>query len=467
MQGSISRKRFVLALLLTLLALAGKGTLSAIAGEPSPTADKFIMLGKPYAALPQLANPDSAPPYSTDYTMLPVSEKLPKDGEFYHIHPTVSVAGYSYFFDVDGIDMDYEVGSSINLVKLVHELGVIEELKRKHKGKEFAEGVAEGVKGIGTGVVNLVTAPGQSFREVGNKLRRTGRSIERTVTSEGKVGEDARGHDRSLLGSGPAGQARRALAHQFGVDVYTSNPVLQKLLTDLSHAQTAGTLTTWMIPFVISAFGYFNPMAGDEATELRIRDNDPHELRRLIGLELEPVLQMDREDKFQPLNKMLMNPNYSPRDLAYIGMSLMQMQRVKMLPRVVGELAGVSSPEEADMMALSMRLFGLLNRNIQPLVGFAKYKALLAGLGADGIIYVMYPGDILGPWDTVNRSFDKLLQDKVKRGMNGIEVWVLGDVQPDLVADLEQKGGLVRQHILRDTRFFSPAVTAAQEGHTE
>lgn len=462
MRGTVSDRVIALAVLLTLLS-GYFGMATACALESADATQEFVMLGKPYASMPLLANAESAPPLRVDYDALPVSKTIPIEGAFYRIQPTVNIAGYSYFFDVDGIDMEYEVESSIRLVKLVHELGVIEELKKKHKGKEFAGGVAEGVKGIGTGVVSLVTAPGQSIKGFGDKLRRTGRGLERSLSADGKVGEDARGHDRSLLGSGPAGAARRALAYQFGVDVYTSNPVLQKLLTDLSHAQMAGSVTTWVLPLVISAWGHFNPISGDPEVEIRIRDNPPQELRRLVGTELEDVVEMDREDTYQPLYKLLVNPNYSPRGIAYIGDALLGMRQVRMLPKVVGELSRASSPEEADMLTLSMRLFGLLNKNVQPLVGFAKYRALLAAFGANEVIYIMYPGDMLGQWEEVERSFNKILTDMGKRGMKGVEVWALGDVDPGLVGNLESRGVLVRQHILRDQKFFNPVVTAAQE----
>lgn len=446
---------FVSALYACAAILIGVSSARAQEEEESlPPIRTIVSLGRPYAAMPLIATPETAPPVQTSYEGLPISKTVPRKNEFHTIDPTVDIAGYSYIFDVKGLEAEYEVASSMGLIKLTHELAVIEELKKIHKGKEFAEGVTDTVKGIGTGVVSLVKSPGKSIKDMGTRLRRTGRSIERAVTQE-KIGEDARGQDRSYLGSGPAGQARRTLAYQFGVDVYTGNPVLQRLLTELSHAKFAGRIATWVLPITISALGHFNPLAGDEQTERLICENTPDEVRRQVGVELEPALRMHREDKAQPLYRFLMNPNYSPRDIAYVGAAVRGMYSVSMLPNVIDELSGAESPDQAEMLALWARLFGLLNDNIERLTGFARYGALLAGFGESGTMYVMFPGDVLGKWEEVRRSFGMLLADREKRGMKGVEVWALGDVDPDLWSELEERGVVVRQHILLDERFFN------------
>lgn len=415
-----------------------------------------IAIGRPLKARPWLADLTHIPTAVVPYSSLPVSQVVPQTAVTYSIDPNVTVAAYSYIFHVKGIDAEYEVISVASLVKLVHELAVIEELKHRHKGKEFASGVADGVKGIGTGIANLFTKPGESFKSMGERLRQTGRSIERVVGTEEKVGKDESGHDRSLLGSGPAGMARRALAYETGVDVYTSNPVLQKLLTDLSHVYTAGSFATWAIPYNIGLLNYFNPISGDDLTERHIRDYEPYELRRLVGEELQPILRMNREDSYQPLNRWLMNPNYSPRNTAYIGQALIQLKNATNLNLVMQELAEVRAPEEADMLTLELRLYSLLDKNIQKIVAFEKYRALFVGLGENNVMYILFPGDTLRPWDETKNAFAELYAEAVNYRLGGIEVWSIGDVHPALVQGAEGSGVVIHQNILRNEAFYRP-----------
>lgn len=438
----------------TLLCLALLGA-SAVASErPAQAPRELVHLGRPLKARLWLNDLSKIPSATVPYQSLAVSQIIPRTGEAYRIAPNVKVAAYSYVFSVKGIDADFTVISAVNLAKLVHELSVIEEFKKKNMGKEFASGVADGVKGIGTGIASLITHPGQSFKTIGERLRQTGRSLERAVGAEDKIGPDESGRKRAHLGEGPAGKARRDTAHQFGIDVYTDNPLMQKWLIDLSHAYTAGSYATWIIPYSIGALDYFNPISGDEVTETIIRDYAPYELRRFIGEELEPILRMNREDSRHPLNRWLANPNYSPRCVAYIGRALVALRGAENLAAVVEELAQASTPEEADMLTLEVRMYGLFQRNVQPIVDFAKYRSLFIGLGADRKMHIMFPGDTIRPWDETANAFAEVLNEARQRGLAGMEVWTVGDIHPNMLEQARRFGVDVRQNVLRDEKFY-------------
>lgn len=417
-------------------------------------ASEIVELGRPLRARSWLGDLDSVPSVMLPYDALYVANFVPRQAAHYRIDPEVKAEAYTYYFTVRSESAAFEAASVVNLLKLTHELAVIEELEEIHKGKEFASGVADGVKGIGTGLKNLVTHPGQSVKGVGERLRKTGRSLERAVGAEESVGRDESGRDRAHLGAGPAGQSRRALAYQFGVDVYTRNPVLQRILVDLSRVYTAGTFATWAIPYHIGALDYFNPLSGDDATERRIRDYPPDELRRLVGQELEPLFGMNREDPSRPLRRWLMNPNYSPRQTAYIGEALKRFSGAGNIGLVLGNLSEASTPEEADMLTLEIRLYGLLDANVVKVVDFAKYRGLFLGKGADGVMYALFPGDTLRPWGETERGLDDLLREASRVGMRGVAVWSVGDIHPDLVGMMEGLGVQVRQHILHDENFY-------------
>ncbi len=394
---------------------------------------------------------------------LPLLSGIPMQTEFYEIDPEVVASGYNYFFYVRSVDGEFLVGSFVKLAKLCRELNVIEELKKINKGKEFASGVGGVFKSIGGGLGNLILYPGQSMKSMGSSFRSMGRSVERTVGADPKVGADERGVNRSHLGEGPAGDTRRALAYQFGIDVYTDNPVLQDILVELSQVKELGSLASWVVPYGLGVLEYFNPMGGDQETELLIRDNNPYDLRRNVGMRLEPLFGISREDLDAPLGKLLYNPNYTPRQIAYIGADLEQMSSARGLDVILRRLAEVATPEEADLMALQVRYYSFLHRRVAPIGQFIPFRHFFASIGTDGVFRVMFAADVVKPWDYTADAFDDFIRAAMAVKARGAEVWTTADVDPSLIENARQRGVTVVENILHNPQFFpEPEQTGAK-----
>ncbi|MCL2000684.1 MAG: hypothetical protein FWG74_04545 [Planctomycetes bacterium] len=430
------------------------GMLSAQDAPGQDAEPEVVELGRQFKAMPWLEHLDDVPFEIVAYDSIPFLAGLPAETEYYQIDPEVVVSAYSYFFCVRGNDADYIVGSVVNLVKLCRELEVIEELKKRNKGKEFALGVGESLKKIGTGLGSLVMHPGLSLKSAGDRIRQTGRSLERAIGAEEKVGRDESGANRSLLGEGPAGADRRLLAYELGIDVYTSNPVMQEALVDLSQLRKSGGLTTFAIPYGIGTLSSFNPLSEGEETELRIRDFSPYELRRLVGKELEPLFGMDREDKTRPLNALLYNPNYTPRSIAYIGADFMHLGPAGNKGMILELLVSAETPEEADMLALELRLYSFLHRRIEPIRSFLPFRSIFAAVGDSGKVYILLATDTIRPWEHTADAFGEILYEAINMRATGLEIWTLGDVDPGMVENAARHGVAVRQNILRNPRFF-------------
>ena len=159
--------------------------------SPAAEDEEAVELGRPFKARQWLENlGNQIPSAPVRYDSLPVAQFIPRETEFYAIDPTVVAAAYSYFFYVEDADgTEFIVGSTLNLAKLAHELAIVQETKKRNKGKEFVRGLTGGVKGIGSGLVNLVAHPGVSLKSAGQRIRQTGRSIEQAVDGE-RIGED-------------------------------------------------------------------------------------------------------------------------------------------------------------------------------------------------------------------------------------------------------------------------------------
>lgn len=423
---------------------------STRAGEgPGP-----VQLGRQLKAMPWLDDVGDAPYEIVRYETIPVLANVPRRTAYYEIDPEVVASGYGYFFYVRGVDKDFVVGSVVKLAKLCRELQVVEELKKINKGKEFVEGVGDVFVGVGKGLGNLVMHPGLSFKNMGSAFRSMGRSFERAVGAEDKIGLDESGVNRSLLGDGPAGDVRRGLAYEMGVDVYTDNPVLKEILTELSQVRELGNLTSWAVPYGISMLEYFNPMAGDQEAELLIRDNNSYDLRRLVGEHLGRFYGLDREDRSNPLGKLLYNPNYTPREIAYISKDLLHMRDVGDHDLILRRLADARTPEEADLLTMEVRMYSFLHRRITPLATFIPFRYFFAAMGRDGVFRFVFVGDTVRPWRYTADAFGEMFREAKKMGARDMEIWTTADVDPAIVANAQSVGVEVRQTILLDRQFF-------------
>ncbi len=418
-------------------------------------AGESAAIGRSLKAMPWLTEAGNDIPFEVvRIETIPILASLPTKTEYYEIDPEVVASGYSYFYYVQGVDRDYMVGSTLNLIKLCRELAVIEELKKKHKGKEFASGVGGVFKGIGKGIGNLVTHPGVSMKNMGESFRSMGRSVERAVGADPKVGDDERGIDRSNLGSGPAGDIRRAMAYQLGIDVYTDNPDLKAILTELSQIKELGSLTSWIVPYGLSILDRANPMFGDEETEILIRDQGPYDLRRQIGINLAPIFNMDREDRSNPLGRLLYNPNYTPREIAYIGKDMRDMAGVQGLDRVLDILSRVNTPEMADLMATELRLYAFYHNRLGKLGAFVPYRHFFASIGQDGVFRFFFLADTIRPWSHATESFDEMIREAMAFKATGLEIWTTADIDNSLIEIAKSRGVTIYENIFMNKAYF-------------
>ncbi len=429
--------------------------LFAIPARAGEAADQSANLGRSLKAMPWLSEAGNDIPFEiVRIETIPFLAGLPTKTEYYEIDPEVVASGYSYFYYVQGVDRDYTVGSTVNLIKLCRELAVVEELKKKHKGKEFASSVGDVFKGMGKGLANLVTHPGVSMKNMGESFRSMGRGVERAVGAEDKVGKDERGVDRSNLGDGPAGDIRRAMAYELGIDVYTDNPDLKSVLTELSQIKELGSLTSWVIPYGLSMLDYCNPMFGDEETEILIRDQSPYDLRRQVGMNLEPIFTMDRGDRSNPLGRLLLNPNYTPREIAYIGKDMRDMAGVKGLDQVLDILSRVQTPEMADLMAIELRLYAFYHKRMGKIGTFVPFRHFFASIGQDGVFRFFFYADTIRPWSHANESFDEMIRDAMAVKATGLEIWTTADIDSSLIERARQRGVTMQENIFMNQTYF-------------
>ena len=169
-----------------------------------------------------------------------VSEILPPEkisGPHYRILEKVVSYGYMHHYTVKSDFGDFEVTGDGALRKLLKEIKAIAALTEITQSDAFLESV----KGAATKPVdfgkNLITDPVNTVSGIPKGVFGLFSNIATSITEKHDPSEDARAEQVLLLSS-----YKREYAYKLGVDVYSSNPVLQKELNKVGWAGAVGSL---------------------------------------------------------------------------------------------------------------------------------------------------------------------------------------------------------------------------------
>lgn len=394
---------------------------------------------------------------------IPILKHVLNPSNNYQIDRDVLVDGYYYRFAVRTDRAQYEAVSVRELVKLAHEIEVLEHFRRNDKGGHVMQGVNRSLKGIGLGFKNIFVHPGQSVKRVGQGagrfLRATGkffsspfRRKKSTVASDGT--------DRARFGKGPAGGERRRLAHELGIDVYTRNPEAQALLNEVARRRLAGSLPLSASVFALPGGAIFTlsltPMGFDPTIEERIRDNDPNELLRLIGLWYEKQYGMDSDDPEGLIRQLLDNPNYSPREQAYLWRYLADLEGIEGVDLALEFLARQNTVERASIVNAQLESLALLHTRARRLKRFVPVRNTLGALTKDNTLCLIISIDTVRFWTDVRKSLQLSIVAAKKVGARRIEIWSTGDVDQKSADYARSQGVHVYQNILSNPIFRKP-----------
>lgn len=193
---------------------------------------------------------------------LGAAELLPADlikSERHTLVEPVPIDGFRATFDLKTGHGEFRVPGRELAYLRIAELPAIEQLTRIEHGQAFADSLARAAKAPLDFIANAVTAPDATVGNVGagagTLLERLGITIRTTLDRvSDDVSDIASAKEKTVeaadessrppsFTSDPFGysKARRSWAKTVGVDPYSSNPVLQRLLDDAATASFAGS----------------------------------------------------------------------------------------------------------------------------------------------------------------------------------------------------------------------------------
>jgi hypothetical protein len=373
------------------------------------------------------AGPIAAAEYETPANRV-ISDILPADkitGPHYRVQDVVVSYGYMDHFTVNSDYGVFEVTGDGALRKLLKEIKAIAALKEVKKGKAYAESVVkagtmplEFSKNLITHPVDTVTGiPKGAFSLVGN--------IFTSVTHKHDPSEDPRYATALAVSS-----YKRQYAHQLGVDVYSSNRVLQKELNSVAWAGALGSLTVTaaMVPFGGAAALAFKTTRLSQQFNNLLKEQPPAKLRQINYKKLSDMGVWE-----DLANKYLDHPSFTPRHDTIIVGSLELLGHGRGQDAFIKHALSADDEVSANFFQNMAEPLRGYHTTVSPIKEIKVVGILVYARAANGSVMIPFPLDH-GVWSAqADRAIKHAISGyrAMASGASGkFELWVTGTVTP-------------------------------------
>ncbi len=371
------------------------------------------------------------------------SEVLPAEsliGPHYRIQDTVVSYGYMYHFTVDSDFGTFEATGEAALRKLLREIHAIAALRKLKKGKEFAKSVGDAALSPVYFSQELITHPVDTVTGIPKGIFRLFSNVGTAATTKRDPNTDSRLKTVLLVSTN-----KRDYAAKLGVDVYSTNRVLQKELNSVGWAAAIGSLgvTVAAAPFSGPGMLAFKTVRFSRNLNNILQQEPPSRLRQINAKKL---TEMEVPDELQ--KKFLDHPSLSPRHKTVIAHALAELTNAR--GRAAFIALALSAEDEVDanffmQMAETMRGY---HTTVAPVTDITTRSPLVLANSANGAILLPFPLDH-GVWTKLaDRVLTEIVTTAKTPGSKAtFELWVTGTVSPLARQQLAQRGIKVVENV--------------------
>lgn len=383
---------------------------------------------------------------STDYEQsdsLDARHILPLDllsSQHHTVLDTVTPFRFTFHFDITsplGQFEAYGIDQLRTRVQEIHALAFIED------EVSLLGCVFEGAKNVILGpfkfLLGLLTDPAETMLSVPKGLWRVATRLQEMAT--GTRGSLEEGTGKELIGFSTV---KRQIANAFGVDVYSSNDVLQDKLNSLSWAGFAGDTGLRLATFPIAGPAGAVITGTSLSTTIGdfVRDYAPEDLRQLNRGKLHAMAIDDAL-----IDAFLTHPWYSPRHETLLVHALADMDGVLHRSRFLEVAMTAEFEEEALFFQRLAEMLRAYHQHVAPLTEIVVIDThLIVGYTTEHHLTAMLPVSHL-PW---RQEVEQAAEAISTWGSSGheveqIEVWLTGTATPRAYIQLLGKGFTLRE----------------------
>ena len=404
------------------------------------------------------------PPETVNLSSIVVLDEFPKENKHYKIDGIVRTDVPYYRFLIKSPHGDYDVLSIRDLFKVCHEIRVIENYRATEEGSEAWNAAGKSFKNIGRGAMQIIKEPTESVRAFGRAGKKLWRGIGRFLDNDEKKASD--GTDRARGGKGMfVGKHARQFAAEQGLDVYTDNLYAKALIREVARKRAKGSVgvSAGLIFFSpitsVQLLSYsLTPSGIDPETEKLIRDESPPELKLILVnryKELGPIY-----GKRYILKTFLNNPNYTPREKAYIYFYLKRLVKldddspgVEDPVPAIDYLGNAGSPDEATFGTNQIELLSSYQQHAKDLKTLVITSNMLGAITEKKKLLFIIPYDIVGNTTDMKEFLDEVVADAKEHGAKKTQLWFMGNVTKGFIKKSSSKGITVKDNVLKYPHF--------------
>ncbi len=376
------------------------------------------------------------------------SALLPADlleGDLHKIEEAVENDGYENRYTIVSDFGTFVAHRTDYVPERVQEVYAIAELNTVTRSEAFAQGVAQAATSPFRALKNLATEPVGTvagvFQGVGALFSQAGEMV---AGSRGELEESAA---KELVGFG---EIKREVAEILEVDPYTTNPVLQQGMGDVSWAGFAGGLS--LAPLTAQVGGgvgtALSGLQNSQTLNSLLTSQSPEALRDYNR----NILQGFGAGE-EAVDVFINHPWLSPRHETVIVAALAGMDGAENRDAFLAQVViSESEQQSAFLMRQAEKMLGF-HQNISPVRRLERTNRTVMMLTVDERAVIVLPTDHL-IW-SLGAS---LIADQATPPGLGREVWLTGTVSDRARAEFEQRGWTVMADRLDD---LAPDLDAA------
>jgi len=408
---------------------------------------------------------------------------IPLQGKHYQVDSKVPTDGFLAHYTIRSELGNFRAVGPGSLAVVINEINAIATLQQIDKKGRVTKGAKKSADDMVEGVKSFVDKPEETLKGIPSGVGRFfQRSYRNLKTGAQKVQDRREGREAGAPADGPgallpggvadqpkseqgnvyvdATQAlgsatidalgfdedRRQLARELGVDPYTTNPLLDKELDEVTWAAFAGNfsvdIATSMVPGGIL-------LSSSQRLSDWVYDTPPGDLRLNIEKRLRGMGVSQ-----QQIDRLLRHRWYPLSLQAALVAALQDLDGVAGRNQVMPLALTVASEEQAHFVVETLRMLSQYHHKLKPLKKLQVVGTIIADT-TDGELVVVAPVDYLS-WNTTVARFMRNEGLDAKR----YSVHLAGDISPKATTQLRQAGWQVHAN----SKLFVPMITLNKAG---
>jgi len=372
--------------------------------------------------------------------VLSAATLLPKEllsGPNHQIKDAVVSDGFMYLYTIESRWGELKATSTPLLMQYLGELDAVARFDTLKGTKEFSGAMTKVAGGVVEGAGNLVRDP---VGVVGGAASGVGALFGRAHEAIVSGGAHGAQEDSKLANLSGFSKVKREYAYEFGVDVYSRNPILQEHLDTVSRAGFAGNLTARMAMMAIpGGAGAAISVAGNTKNlNEAFRDLPPLELRKrnrgtLEAMKINPELA----------DLLIANSMFTPREQTLLVEALLSMASTRNRDAFVKQAVLTNDADVAFFRHRQAQMYADYHR-AKSITRFVEVGEVAAGQREDGVLVFCAPLDALY-WTPRMGAFLQVFEGALAQigDVKGKELVLGGGVSPMARRELTARGWTV------------------------